>query len=151
MNSSISATCLRLGKLDCVSIVRNSVAFAVIFGMKRWADGCYYFFIFNLVSHIRGSFIKRYEISAFSKHFGDQHNPKYHPWTIDHTRSKKIGATHQSTAGLMVLQCTAGLMVHQVSHWPCAQIWLIAFREHERQHYRYSSWRNLAQCGDESI
>ena len=26
---------LRLGKLDCVSIVRNSLAFAVIFGMKR--------------------------------------------------------------------------------------------------------------------
>ena len=26
---------IRLGKLDCVSIVRNSLAFAVIFGMKR--------------------------------------------------------------------------------------------------------------------
>ena len=58
------AIIIRLGKLDCMFIVRNSVAFAVIFGMKRWADGCYYFFIFNLVSHIRGSFIKRYEISA---------------------------------------------------------------------------------------
>ena len=84
------------------------------------------FFIFNLINHTAGSFISQYEISAFSKHFGAQHNPKYHsldPSRTTYGQPKEIAAySHQSTAGLMVLQCTAGLMVHQVSHWPCAQI-----------------------------